>query len=199
MGGDAEGGDGERSFIAAVAWDGIHVMEPSPDYENFRFQLHLANQELASRGVAYASWPTAPRLSCDEAAANLKQVWKLDLVPMHDMPSHVDTVVPLRIASNGRSAASTAAAPEKSPPPPDEPEVFPGQGGMSGAKASLATMLAGGLLSLCCTFLSHRRRRRLSRTGSSADAPNGRGDSPQQVSLLERSDEHRETKSYGAI
>jgi Glucanosyltransferase len=202
MGGDADtdaGGDGSSS-IAAVAWDGIHVMEPSPDYYNFRSQLQLANQELASKAVAYASGPTSPRLSCDEAAANLKQVWKLDLVPIRDMPSYVDLVVPLKVVKH-RKSTTASAAPKVSPSPPDEPEVFPGQGGMSGAKAFLATMVAGGVLALCCTVLSHRRRRRLGRTGSSssADGPNGRGGSPQQVSLLQRSDEQREAKSYGAI
>jgi hypothetical protein len=209
-------------------WDGVHVLSPSQDYENFRTQLHLSNQQLASSerrddgdSIAFhesGSKLASSLLSCSEASADLKNAWKVDLVPLTAIPSYVDLVPDDEpVIVNKRPLPPSSPAAGAGIPNPDHQEVFPGPGGLSGIRASLAVMLAGVALGLwhwlsqttrCCAFCCCCRRRRQNRlrrrtsSNRSASSASQDGGPDQQVSLLERSEDRSGAGSvptYGTL
>jgi hypothetical protein len=210
-----------RMMDGRAPWDGVHPLPPSQDYENFREQLRFANQQLRSgpalpeeeggegegggsvaSGNPVRSKPEHPLMSCSGAAADLRGAWGLDLAPLGAVPSYVDAVpddgaLPRRAQLPPPLSPPGAGGEGGGPPPaPDRREAFPGPGGLTGIRASLAVMLAGLAIGLgqwlSRTGLCRGRgcgRRRLSRRGSSnrsASPASQDGGPHQQVSLLER-------------
>ena len=83
-----------RMMDGQELWDGVHVLQPSQDYENFRQQLHDATLELMQdKGAMLVDQAMASvRLStCTDATDDVERFWKVQLLPLTALPSYVST------------------------------------------------------------------------------------------------------------
>jgi hypothetical protein len=78
-----------RMMNGNQAWNGHDVMDPSPDYDNFRHALESFHHTNATPPVWTVTTPDRP--VCDTVVSEFKTCCKLKLYPMEDMPSYYGT------------------------------------------------------------------------------------------------------------